>query len=800
MKHVKPTLIITLSALITFALSPRDARAQWIENGVGVCTATDVQVSQTACSDGGGGVIVTWHDHRNGEYDIYAQHIEASGAPIWTIDGVPICTASGHQWYPRIVPDGEGGAIITWHDGRAGNYDIYAQRVDAGGTTLWTANGVALCTDTANQENPRLVSDGFFGAIVTWRDDRGSAYDIYARRVSGAGVPQWTVDGVPICTAADDQVGAVIATDDVGGAIIAWRDLRAGFAGDVYAQHVSPGGIVSWAVNGEPVCTAAQEQEDIRIVSDGSGGAIICWLDLRNASSDVYAQKMNLSGSPDWTTDGVPVCTDSASQDEPQVVSDGYGGAIIAWNDFRNGNWDLYAQRLDISGTAQWTADGITLCDAPAQQSRMELISDGAGGAIVAWFDFRGGGFSDIYAQIVSASGSVQWQANGVPVCMAPNDQNYPTMASDGEGGAIIVWTDKRSGLEDIYAQRMTRQGHWGYPSPWIISIDDVPGDQGGQVRVAFGPSRLDSWPDLVITHYSVWRALSPPEMLSMESYGVGLAGPKQARADLAGKAYYSEAGLDWGLVGTVEANLWPEYGFTADTHRDSTSVDGGMEYFCVSAHGSGFLDVWNSAPDSGYSVDNLSPCTPAAPAAEVVGCCDLHLHWNPNTEVDLHHYAIYRGASEGFVPDDLTRIGTATDTSYVDTGYFGGEYYYKVSAIDVHENESFFALLTPDMIAGTPGERPHSTDALFQNTPNPFPSSTRIGFSIKEAGHVRLRVFDAEGRLVRVLVNEERRPDRYVEMWDGRSAAGASLPSGTYFYVLELPGFSDSKKMTLTR
>jgi hypothetical protein len=482
------------------------------------------------------------------------------------------------------------------------------------------------------------------------------------------------------------------------------------------------------------------------------------------------------------------------------MVSDGYGGAIIAWNDYRNGDWDFYAQLVDVSGTVQWTADGIALCDAPDAQFRMALVSDGAGGAIGAWYDYRSGSHTDMYAQRVSASGSVQWKANGLPVCTATNDQLYPTIASDGQGGAIIAWYDRRSGVYDIYAQRMTRQGYWGYPSPWIISIEDVPGDQGGLVRIAFGPSRLDSWPDLAIDHYSVWRALTSPEMLSMKGHGVSLASPNQARADLAGKAYYSAIGWDWGLVGIVEAHLWPEYGYTADTHRDSTSVDSGIEYFCVSAHASEYFDVWNSAPDSGYSVDNLSPCTPAALAAEMVGCCDLYLHWNPNTEVDLHHYAIYRGTSEGFVPDDVTRIGTTTDTSYVDTDRFGEEYYYKVSAIDVHENESAYSLLTPDMISGVPGGGPLYSNVLFQNEPNPFLSSTRIAFSIKETAHVRLSVFDAGGRLVRVLANEERGPDRYVEVWDGKNASGKNLPSGTYFYILELPGFSDSKKMILTR
>jgi hypothetical protein len=46
------------------------------------------------------------------------------------------------------------------------------------------------------------------------------------------------------------------------------------------------------------------------------------------------------------------------------IVSDNAGGAIIAWRDTRSVNWDVYAQRVNASGVAQWTANGVPLCAA----------------------------------------------------------------------------------------------------------------------------------------------------------------------------------------------------------------------------------------------------------------------------------------------------------------------------------------------------------------------------------------------------------------------------------------------------
>jgi hypothetical protein len=141
-------------------------------------------------SDGSGGAIITWMDGRNGipqTRDIYAQRV-ANGAIQWTPGGVPICTAQNNQHGPIIVSDGSNGAIITWQDERNGNWDLYAQRVDANGAVEWAENGVPICTAQGNQYIcPIIVSDSSNGAIITWTDERNGNLDIYAQRVFSDG-------------------------------------------------------------------------------------------------------------------------------------------------------------------------------------------------------------------------------------------------------------------------------------------------------------------------------------------------------------------------------------------------------------------------------------------------------------------------------------------------------------------------------------------------------------------------------------------------------------------------------------
>jgi hypothetical protein len=205
-----------------------------------------------------------------------------------------------------IASDGAAGAIITWYDRRspANGYDIYAQRINASGAVSWTANGVALCTDPNDQFSPVIVPDGAGGAIATWMDYRtpatpetGSTTDIYAQRISASGLLQWTANGVSVCSAPENQAYPSISQDGVGGALVAWHDWRGGTTTDVYAQRISSAGIMSWTADGIAVSTSADNQASARIVSDGEGGAFVAWNDQRSGNYDIYAQRVGSNGA-----------------------------------------------------------------------------------------------------------------------------------------------------------------------------------------------------------------------------------------------------------------------------------------------------------------------------------------------------------------------------------------------------------------------------------------------------------------------------------------------------------------------
>ena len=439
---------------------------QWTADGVQVATTLNNR-TPVVVSDGFGGAIIFWARGNDPAIDIYAQRINSSGVNQWTATGVLICGAQNQQGIWDAIADGAGGAIITWSDDRQGLSDVFAQRVNASGVVQWTPDGVAVCTAANAQTYGELVGDGSGGAIIAWLDNRGgSSYVFYARRVDSAGVAQWTADGVALSTntySEEYNNPPAITTDGSGGAIVAWQVPKAGSVeADILAQRISSSGSLQWTAGGVPVCAAVLPQWMPEIIPDGVGGAIVAWLDERNnplpppVLSDVYAQRVNASGVAQWTPNGVPLCTAAGGAFLPQMIADGAGGAVVSWFDSRNGNHDIYARRINAAGVPLWTSGGVALCTAPNTQWYPHMASDGSGGAIVAWIDYRTGS-TDIYANRVTGGGAIPTGVRATPSIPLIIGNNYPNPFSSTTAIDITLdhETDVHVEIFDVAGRRV---------------------------------------------------------------------------------------------------------------------------------------------------------------------------------------------------------------------------------------------------------------------------------------------------------------------------------------------------------
>ncbi len=399
----------------------------WAADGLAVCNDASVPNAPRIAADGQGNAYVTWTDGRTGSPDVYLQKLASGGiAAGWTANGVLVCGAAAAQANAVVIADATG-ALIAWSDLRGANENIYVHKVLAAGAVdgAWPANGALLSGALRQQAFPTIVSDGLGGAIVAWEDGRNggaltSQLDIYAghMRATGAADSTWGADGALLCLSPGFAQSSPIAESDAaGGAIVAWRDTRHA-NGDLYATRVLGSGAIAggWPSDGAEVVRFAGEQIAPVMVGDGQGGAIFAWQDGRDTSTfptntDVFAVRLLANGAraAGWAANGNDMSIQGNRQDDPAICSDGAGGALLVWADGRPGA-EIYGQHVRGDGTLApgWAADGLPICTAVNPQIDPALVSDGAGGGVCAWEDYRNSlANHDIYAQRFLGSGEV---------------------------------------------------------------------------------------------------------------------------------------------------------------------------------------------------------------------------------------------------------------------------------------------------------------------------------------------------------------------------------------------------------
>lgn len=335
-----------------------------------------------------------------------------------------------------------------------------------------------------------------------------------------------------------------------------------------------------------------------------------------------------------------------------------------------------------------------------------------------------------------------------------------------------------------------------------IISITDVPNDQGKQVRVAWYKFPGDGLSANPLTNYTVWRRVD-----DATNGSVGKSNIVQSREELGslvdegdlGKRFTVANDGQWDFVGWLPAAGREVYSAVVPTLFDSTAAGMHMSYFFVAGHA--VSQNYETAADSGYSVDNLAPSTPSS-IAMGVAAKSVNFQWDDPIDPDFRYFAVYRSESSGFDPNAVEPLATLINTEFNDENVeVGKDYFYRFSAFDFAGNESAFSEeLTATITSIGSAEAVPTEYALLQNYPNPFNPSTTIEYQLPEAGKVRLTVFNVLGAPVRTLVDRDQAAGSFKITWDARDNAGSLVPSGVYFYRVESGTFAEMKKMILMK
>ncbi|UCE07097.1 MAG: hypothetical protein JSW07_03410, partial [bacterium] len=457
--------IMIISVFLSFLLIGA-LYAQWSNDpnvNTPICTDPGEQQKPIITSDGSGGAIIAWSDWRGQFQDVYVSRIDATGKVLWTPNGIRVSDPRANSQQPVIVGDNAGGVIVAWVE----DSDIHCQKVDASGNLMWGNSGFSRYYTSRAVTNTMITTDGAGGAIIGWNDDKDFPNQILSfQHVNATGDTLWGQYGIFWNGYDFPFENPTMTSDGNGGAITTW--IMGGSENSVIAQRIDAAGKILWdpnnleKFNGAPICTNRTNPVNPQIISDGSQGANIVWGDRESGFfNKLYAQRVDESGIAQWDTNGVAVCAVSSDQYDHTICSDGNGGIVIAWEDDRNANDNIYAQRIDGNGNLLWSPEGKAITNTSNWDWQPAICEDRNGGAIITWIDSF-----NVIAQRVNMDGNIMWDANGVEISKGQfgNMDIYPAIVSDGLGGAIITWTDHRSDDRnpDIYAQRVDSQGYLG--------------------------------------------------------------------------------------------------------------------------------------------------------------------------------------------------------------------------------------------------------------------------------------------------------------------------------------------------
>jgi len=205
----------------THLLSDGSLATGWTAGGKPVAAVAGSQIIPAAAPDASGGVWIAWIDARSGENDVYFTHLLGNGSAAagFPAGGRALCAATGSQIDVHISADGIGGFFALWLDQRDGEIDLYGQHIAGDGSVVpgWVADGLPICTEPSAQSSPRVLTTAFDRAIAVWTDSREGALHLYSTLLAAD-------QTVSVAPAAATRLSLRPASASGHAAVVLWLD------------------------------------------------------------------------------------------------------------------------------------------------------------------------------------------------------------------------------------------------------------------------------------------------------------------------------------------------------------------------------------------------------------------------------------------------------------------------------------------------------------------------------------------------------------------------------------------------
>jgi hypothetical protein len=358
-------------------------------------------------------VHVVWYDTRDGASpEIYYKR-SIDGGVNWGTD-TRITNNIYYSSNPSVAVSGSV-VHIVWDDNRDGNYEIYYNRSTNGGTTWGT--DTRLTNDPAAQQLPCITASGLV-VIATWNDNRNALGTVgYYKRSSDGGI-SWGAD-----TRLVDSGGTWYSVSLSGSVAHAlWLDVRTGFQNIYYKRSTDAG--VSWGT--DMALTNDTNHKNSPSMSVSGSNVHIAFLYSGFTQPGPYEIFYNHStnGGISWGAN-TQLTTHYTSASLHSVIAASGSNVHVVWDDNRNSatNYEIY-YKGSTNGGLNWGADTRLTFD--SSFSTDPFVSASGTAVHVVWNDYRNGNYEIYYKRNPTGNPiGITNISTGIPSSFSLN-QNYP--------------------------------------------------------------------------------------------------------------------------------------------------------------------------------------------------------------------------------------------------------------------------------------------------------------------------------------------------------------------------------------
>jgi hypothetical protein len=537
MRDFHETGSLTLGALaISMALAV-PARAQWSSDPAAntpVAVGAGEQVLPKVAVTPDGLTWVGWFDHASGNYDVRVQLLDQAGVPLLPVGGQlvsahPSLSLLSGQMDWDLLADAEGNCVLVFSDARAGSdLDVYAYRIDGAGSLLWGPDGVTLSSNDDFEPAVRVAQlvDGRFVFVWSRRPSSGTG-ELRMQVLDAAGAKQLGPDGTAQTGATNETPGFCDVVPALGGGwIVSWvRDIgSSAILRHVRARRYMADGVPLWPA---PVSVFDRGSVPVayepQIVSNGANGALIAWHHPTEGVFDVRVQSLDAFGNELYPHNGVVASLEALREELfPALAFDAATGECNVYYVVRDqgpSRWGLSAQRLSPGGARLWGDSGKALLPFDGVLKGPPSCVPFGGGAEVLLFDQPDVPqlCTRVLALRVDAAGQLVWGSSPAMLCSTLSRKVGLAVGVDGAGSAVAVWEDERNDSGDVFAQNVHADGGLGLVSGCSVSTYCIgaPNSVGAGARIgASGGASLE------LANFTLEASGSPPGSIGIFYFG----------------------------------------------------------------------------------------------------------------------------------------------------------------------------------------------------------------------------------------------------------------------------------------